>query len=360
VKIEVATTGAYSGSVVLGAKTYKLVGALDTSLANPTASQTLTRPGQAPLAFSFTIYPSAGTLYGTISGGAGWLSFSARQRLANPGTYPGDYTLALAIDGMDEGNQDVPQGFSIGAFKVASTGVVSGVLTLADKTTMTFGGPLETSGNLTVFSLLYSGTGSFAGVFNLQGTVGDLLASEVSWFKDGRPKDRAYKDGFGPLDLDVIGRKYVIPANGIPMGVDSGAGNAMLTFAEGGAPAPASRLDVAALEVKAGNGKAAMIPDPNPGKVRLMTTPGSGGKFAAGTTGTFKGSFELTDTDTSVTPNKNAVRKADFQGVIVDDGYGQVGYGFFLLNKMPTASPKTTLTTSPILSGNVVLEPVTP
>ena len=77
-----------------------------------------------------------------------------------------------------------------------------------------------------------------------------------------------------------------------------------------------------------------------------------------GTSGSFKGSFELTDSDTSVTPNKNLVRKADFQGMIVDDGTEPKGYGFFLLAKMPTASPKTTLATSPKLSGSVLLEKV--
>ena len=91
---------------------------------------------------------------------------------------------------------------------------------------------------------------------------------------------------------------------------------------------------------------------PNAGKVTLSIDKGKVGNFVPGTSGSFKGSFELTDSDTSVTPNKNLVCKADFQGMIVDDGTELKGYGFFLLSKMPTASPKTTLATSPKLSGS--------
>jgi hypothetical protein len=83
-----------------------------------------------------------------------------------------------------------------------------------------------------------------------------------------------------------------------------------------------------------------------------------GKPFVPGTTGSFKGSFELTDSDTSVTPAKNLLRKAEFKGMIVDDGIEQKGYGFFILPKMPTASPRTTLKTAPRLSGSVLLETV--
>ena len=127
------------------------------------------------------------------------------------------------------------------------------------------------------------------------------------------------------------------------------AGNAMLTFAEGGAPDPATRLDVAALEVKEGSPKAAVIVSANPGNVTLTVTPGKGTTFDPGVTGSFKGGFKLTDSGVN--------RSATFNGMIVDDGSGPAGYGFFLLPKLPEAGPPaTTLRTSPILSGNVVLE----
>jgi len=45
--------------------------------------------------------------------------------------------------------------------------------------------------------------------------------------------------------------------------------------------------------------------------------------------------------------------------MIVDDGNGRKGYGFFNLAEMPTASPKTTSSTTQRLSGQVELS-VTP
>jgi hypothetical protein len=48
-------------------------------------------------------------------------------------------------------------------------------------------------------------------------------------------------------------------------------------------------------------------------------------------------------------------RTATFTGMIVDDGSGQKGYGFFNLAEMPTSSPKTTATTTKLLSGSVEL-----
>jgi hypothetical protein len=101
-------------------------------------------------------------------------------------------------------------------------------------------------------------------------------------------------------------------------------------------------------------------PASNPGLVKLTVTPGSGTTFTAGTTGSFSGSFVLKDSDTSLTPNRALTRSATFTGMIVDDGTGQKGYGFFNLAEMPTATPKTTATTTKLLSGQVELRATTP
>jgi hypothetical protein len=46
--------------------------------------------------------------------------------------------------------------------------------------------------------------------------------------------------------------------------------------------------------------------------------------------------------------------------MIVDDGAGRKGYGFFNLAEMPAASPKTTPSTTRILSGQVELSGTAP
>ena len=251
---------------------------------------------------------------------------------------------------------NVPRGHSVGAFKVTTKGAVSGVIRLADGTTaVTLSGVIAEGGDIPVFASLYARLGSLLGTLNL-GAGGSLDASAMSWFKHPQTAARSYPQGFGPLVLDVIGRPYIIPPlNGIAMGLPGGAGNARLVFAEGGAPDPATRLNWSTFEIQKGSPAKILPPAVNPGTVKLAVTPGSGTTFTAGTTGSFTGSFKLTDTDTSVTPNKPLIRTPTFTGMLVDDGAAQRGYGFFNLAVMPAASPKTTPTTTRLLSGTVEL-----
>lgn len=358
VKFQVSSLGAFSGAITLGKnKAVNVAAGLDTSLAAPTASFSIPRAGLPALTGSIVIDPAARLMYGQITDGSDVLPFIARQPLAVLGAIPGSYTFALPLDPLDVGNAALPQGHSTGAFLVAATGTTTGVLLLADNTKVTFGGGIEQGGTLTLFSVLYKGAGSVLGLLSIDAATGDLAASEVSWFKDAIAKELVYGEGFGPLELGAIGRKYAIPAaNKLPLGADAGAGNAAITFAEGGAPSPATRLNTAAIQIEAAK---VTVSNPNPGNVKLTIDAGKTGKaFVPGANGVFKGTFELTDNDSSVTPNKNLVRKVDFQGMIVDDGAKVKGYGFFLLPKTPTASPKTTLATAPKLSGSVQLEAV--
>ena len=357
-RITLTTTsmGGFTGALVLGTQTHRLSGVLAVPLGSttPSANLTIVRRGQASLVLNVTIQSNSGMATGTISDGITTLPFLARQPVTDTAPYLANFTMAMLIDFTQEGDESVPQGHSIGGFKVTSRGV-AGVLKLADNTTVPFSGPLEKNGCLTLYRTLYKNTGSVVGVLNINAGAGSTLsASEVTWLKKRQPeksRDRNYKAGFGPLDLSVIGGPYTIPAAGsLAMGLTANAaGNAMLTFAEGGAPNPATNLDVAALEVKEGSPKAVGIVSANPGSVTLTVTPGKGTAFAPGTTGSFKGGFKLSD------PAGN--RTASFCGMIVDDGSGPQGYGFFQLMKLPEAGPPaTTLRTSPILSGNLLLQ----
>jgi len=58
-----------------------------------------------------------------------------------------------------------------------------------------------------------------------------------------------------------------------------------------------------------------------------------------------------------VTPAKALLRTVTYRGVLVNDGGVPRGLGFFLLPELPSVGPpKTTLTTSRLLSGSVRLE----
>jgi hypothetical protein len=357
VKLQVTSLGTLTGTLALGnAAPLRIAAPLDTSAASPTAHFHIARKGLPALHIELTLDASSMTIFGVVEDGTDSLPFAAVQPLSALGTYPGDYTLALQPQSGDVGVPSVPQGHSVSGLKLAATGAAAGVLLLADNTKVTYSGVLEKDGGITLFSPLYKGAGSVLGMLKIAATSGDVSASEVSWFKSAVAKDLVYGDGFGPLDLSAIGRKYVTPAvAGLPLGATAGAGNAAISFDEGGAPDPATRLNTDTIQIAAAN---VTVTNPNPGKVKLSIDKGKVGKFTPGIRASFKGSFELTDSDTSVTPNKNLVRKADFQGMIVDDGSELKGYGFFLLPQMPTASPRTTLATSPRLSGSVLLETV--
>lgn len=355
--------GAFSGTLVLGTVSHPLKGTLVMlPNADPTGSQTIVRKGKTTMTLNFTLLRASRSLSATLTDGTNPLTITAALPATLFTPYVGNYTFAMKLAAGDLTNDANPKGHSIGAFKVSTKGAVSGVIKLADgSAAVTLSGIVDESGNLPVFTLLYAKTGSLLGALNI-GVGGVLNASSVSWFKHTQAKfTRSYQTSFGPLALETIGRPYAIPPlNGIAMGLTAGAGNARLLFLNGGAPDPATRIDWTAFEIQKGSPAKILLPASNPGLVKLAVTPGSGTTFTAGSTGSFSGSFKLTDSDTSITPNKSLSRSATFTGMIVDDGSGQKGYGFFNLAEMPTASPKTTATTTKLLSGSVELGRTTP
>lgn len=373
--VTVSTVGQITGSLNLGTKTYALKGALDSGplIANPTA--TLLVDQKAPLP-DFRVVGNITTasrlMTGTIEEGtitAGVFTpgvesttFTAWLPTDVPASYTGNYTFAAshAVVGDDK-----PQGYSHGAFKLGTTTTLSGTLRLADNTIVTLSGPLGQGGNFVPFKLLYSNTGSLHGVLNIDTANSNRLnASALGWRKKPQTSGRTFKDGFGPLDLATFGRRYTIPTTGtIALGLTAGAGNAKLNFTDGLAPSPATRLDVSALEIQAGNPSIVLLPalvvappfTGGRGKVTLKVTPGSGTTFTAGTTATATGTFTLVDQDPTVVATKLVTRTVSYYSTIVDDGTDQKAYGFFLLQELPSLVPAYTATTSPYHSGKVVL-----
>lgn len=346
--------GAFSGTLQLGAASYpfreKLVMRPD---ADPTGSVTIPRKNSSALTLNLTLRRSSRSLACTVSDGSRTLDVYAFLPEDEPAVYAGNYTLAL----KPPASGDAPRGHGIGAFKISTKGAISGALRLADGIgVVALSGLLREGGRLPVFTLLYSRQGSLLGDLEI-GSGGVLDASALSWFKHRVDKGRSYPAGFGPLALTTVGRPYVIPPqDGIALGLDAGAGNARLVFTDGGAPSPETRLNWASFEIRPGN-PAKILPPSNPGLVKLSITPGRGTAFTPGSTGAFSGSFKLTDPDTSTPANKPLARSASFRGMIVDDGTGRKGYGFFNLAEMPAAGPpKTTATTTLQLSGAVLLD----
>ncbi|MBV6499935.1 MAG: hypothetical protein CJBNEKGG_02399 [Prosthecobacter sp.] len=375
--LAVTTTklGAFSGTLTLGTARHGFKGELSVlPNADPTGEVTITRKDLPDIDITFTLLRASRRLTGEIKSDGVTLSLDARLPTSSPAAYANGYTFAMKLGAGDIGDDNKPQGHSFGAIKVTSKGAVSGVVRLADNSTpVTLSGTLGQGGRLPVFALLYSRTGSLLGTLEIiGGGAGCLNTSALSWHKPRQTgATRSYKDGFDPLSLDplnpaplslvTLGGVYVIPGkDDIAMGLTPGAGNARLTFREGRAPSPTTRLDWNPFEVLKGSPAKLDPPDTNPGQVKLTLTPGSGTTFTPGVTGAFKGGFKLVDSDTSISPAKDLPRSATFLGMIVDDGGGPAGYGFFNLAEMPADSPKTTPTTTRILSGRVELSDTNP
>lgn len=367
ISITVPVSGVFTGSLAMNKITSSFTGALNTSTADPTAVLLLDRKAPLPdLRLSFTITPGTRSLAGTIENGtltggvfteAGSSTSFAAALPATPAGYVGNYTLAAthAVAGDDK-----PQGYSVGAFKVATNGVVSGVLKMADSSVVTLAGPVGEGGNVVVYALFYGNTGSVHGLLNIDAAENYRLdASVLGWTKKTQTKaTRYFVGGFGPLDFTVLGRRYAIPAGVPALGLAPGPNNAKLTFAEGLAPSPSTRLDVPALEIQTGSPAKVLLPanvtgtatNSSHAKMALSVVPGSGTVFTPGTTGAISGSFTLVDQDLTALPVvKNVTRVTPFTGMIVDDGQEVKAYGWFLLSEMPNSA------TSPYRSGKVVL-----
>jgi hypothetical protein len=379
VTVTTSSAGVFSLQVKLGTQTLRQSGRLAEvtggASVQMSGSAVLARRGRSSLSVSFSYWDQSKAVQGTISDGTVSLPFVARgpQDGAGVPAFVGDYTFAG--DPGASAPVSVPQGFSIGVMKVDSTGNLVGAMRLADDTPVTFGGRLESGGLVTIYSPLYVGTGSLLGVLSIQSAAeGNLRLSEVSWLKkaqSSRSKDRVYRSGFGPLNLEVFGRKVNAaeePLEMLNLTVNV-AGNTSLTFDGGGAPDPATRLNVADVSIPAGPMAPAVMVSSNPANVSLtvvrpVTDGGSAGKAtfkeftvtkgsARQTQGASFGEFSLVDMDSGMTRR----RKAAMYGTIVDDGSGPQLVGYFLLPELPAVgAPASAEALTPIRSGRWMSE----
>jgi DNA-binding beta-propeller fold protein YncE len=359
IKLTTSKLAAFSGTLRLGAKTHTLRGtwtASDTEM--PKATLEIKRSRQTTMTVELGIDTLSRSLSGKVVDGGTEVLISGGGVLTEAGAMAGNHNLALLTPALEEGAASVPQGDGVGGFSVNAKGAVRGALRLADGSSFSMSAPLTEGGYVHVFQGLYRNTGSLFGRLKIAPASGHRLeGSELSWWKALQTaKTRSYPGGFGPLALRVHGGLHVIPAAGRTI---AGMDDAALLFSHGGAPDPMTRLNVSELVFPARHPANAAITVDNPGAVVLTLQPGSGTRFTVGTTGSFAGTFTLKDADLTTASNPLRTRKVNFHGMVVDDGNGPRGYGFFNLPEMPALGPpKTTLSSSSLLSGRVRLNPL--
>ena len=356
----VAPTGAISGQVTLGAAVHKFVGNLNVPLSSaqsPRVDGLLISRGKNapdPVSLSLVLTNNPGFV-GQIAMGPVSQTFSGwRKAWDAPGSASALAGLHNVVMADIESLPGVPRGHGFASIRLLASGVAQYTGVTADGAKWTGSSVLGAQGSMVIHQVLYDKVqpGSLNGTLRTQvgsdaeDPTDNRTSGSLSWQRPALAKPRLYANGFGPLHLEVDGGFYAPTAR--PLGLE-GEGAIDLRFREAGLPAtldPDIRVTVTAA------GK--LVPPvkaDNPAGTTIRLVPASG---------LFSGKFALKDDLPTASPAVMK-RSVSYQGLVVPDADGQSrGYGWFILQQLPTEVPLTTVKTSPFLGGDVRLQRVEP
>jgi len=205
----VASTGAYSAKLRLGAQNYSFSGVFS---AAGMALKTLQQPqGLGPLTVQLELdLTTNGPMTGTISNSSWTADMAADPAIysaANPAPQAGKYTLV--IPGSTNASAQ-PGGNGFGAVAVSPTGnvTVSGILgdgTPFNTTSVVSTNAQSGVGEWPLYVSLYGGKGSILGWLSF--TTNGGIGGQVGWFKLPQATAKLYPEGF-TNSTDVIGSPY--------------------------------------------------------------------------------------------------------------------------------------------------------
>ena len=392
-------TGIFSGKLTLGPLNYSFVTQhLDTSAAGVTTPATVTIVRALPLhnltlalTFHHDTVGDAGNV-GKVDGTVTDVSLPASPvnllawRSSPPPALATVYTAALQIDRTlagtahpNEANIVYPQGDGYGTLAVTTAGIATWSGRMSDGTVTTAGVTMGPHGEVPLHFMMYPGnTGSAHGWVQASGTDPNQLLDTMGtfdWMKITQTVATLnYKSGFPIHNLTVVGAKYIKPttANPLVLGLGqvlSGGINAKLLFSEGGLAALTYAGPPAVTIVGATNAadltnhgafritgtatvNAVNLPNFNLATIALSISAA---------TGAFSGSFILHgDQDPTKATQSLINRTGKFSGVCVTRGGGSPtltkGVGYFLLPELQPHPGGLSVTTSPLLSGQALLE----
>ena len=357
-------TGTYTGKVTLGGDSYPIKDFLGGTVSNGAAGSIVSSTVVIPRAGKSTLYLSfnadvssashalAGTI-GEIPAGtttvinlatvSGWRRLDYASATASLLSRNGYHTLSLEPPTGSTDPTQVPQGTSFVTASVADVGDVVQAGRLADGMALSCTSPMSSTGEVMMFNTLYSLRGSLLGSYVIASGHGVSLGTQgMGWYKMSTT-DRNYKTGFGPLSLIFGSGGLYTPPAGVPvMGLaDSGpfTYNAKAVFTGGALVAPTTFSQTFRI-----TDASATIFDTG-----LAFNPYTVGGKVDKVTGIFSGTFVAPGTPT---------RSGTWYGVITPkkgDPSKKSAYGAFQLPQVPGTG--TTATTSPILSGTLVVQP---
>jgi cyclophilin family peptidyl-prolyl cis-trans isomerase len=386
VDLTILDTGSYTGKLVLGSDSYSLAGVITyfPGQLSPQSQIIVQRKGKSPVALYFVVDEASGNIIGQVTDGLAVSTIKGFRQVWhanwNPsGFFAGNYNVAINLKGAAVGNAAAPQGSGYGTITATTGGTQLSTIKLPDGTSVTSSSIVGPRGQFLIYQMLYKNTGSLLGIsipgleipsFGITnlGTTQKIIrvSGDFRWIKDQQiaAAERSYRAGFGPLEMELIGRTYIpAPANTrvLDLAAAGANGNALLDFTGGGLAQALMNPDVT-LTVPTNN--AVQVTAANPAGVKISVNNGNG---------FYSGSFELVD------PNPAGggalKRKVSFQGVLIpnipltpkDEDRGinadipgslPQAPGYFLLGQLPTAGPPpTTAATAPVMSGKVEILP---
>ena len=381
INVVTTLTGSYTGKLTLGALIYPFTGGSLSAAVGANATSTLvikrSKP-LPPLTLAFSIDKTTGELSGTVTDGviATAVNLGAWKASVPAAKIATTYTTALKLDpalagtATTAGNVIYPQGEGFGTLSITSTGAVTWAGQMADGSIATESTTVGPNGEVPLHFTFFTGTGAAHGWVTATAdsvsapTNGGhaLLDGTLDWNKNVQPSanpTRIYKNGFPLHQLTAIGGEYVKPGAGqfvIGLLDNSGGNNARFVFSEGGLSGPAPIVGaVGAADLNkafriAAATAAVTLPRGtlNPATLTLNVNPKNGA---------FSGGFVLKGDPDPTKPAGTVARSARFFGLLVPRLGVQQGVGWFLLGELPSAGPpKTTPGTSPVLSGQVLIE----
>ena len=360
-RITVASTGTYTGSVSLGTKTYSWSSRVDALAGNASSTTPFTIPRGTllpALTGSLTLDLTTSTLTGSIAEGASSAALSAVRTpwtsTNKPVPATTTYNAALEVPNGLFGDALYPQGHGHTTLTLGTTGTVTWAGKLADATTLTGSTTLGPAGQTSIHAMLYANTGSAQGWSTItldSGTLATgLVDGSLSWFKAPQlaiSTTRSYKGGIPLHSLIVKGARYTKPAIGTQIiGLDplpaatSLINNARLRFTGLPLATPLEQF----FQITATNtAKMPTLLTVNPQSARLTLNA---------VTGTLTGTFAFSDNDPYdvIAPIAKIARPATYSGLLITRHDLTQGIGFFNLAELPDV-PGEKSTVTPIVSG---------
>lgn len=360
--LEFATTatGAISGRLRVGSRTFACSGSLESDVSNPNlVSGTIVarrdRDGDSPLELNFDLDANSDLLTNGVFAHDG-ISFEGWR---NPWSsdhpasdFTGYHTFSLQVSSVSM--KSIPQGHGYGSFAVNST---SGRLTVAGKlpdgTTLTCSTWVGPTGQIALSKLLYRGSqGGIIGQMNLSPAApidSASLTGAINWTRPPAEGSRNYPAGFLAENVFISGGRYIASTGtNIILDLDpSRADNAILNFtiSDGSYVGPPPIPDIR-LSIGARNRVKLPTAAENPRRTRIAISTSRGA---------FSGSFTMVDPN-PLSPTRRISRIGRFYGLISRDSDARLrGHGWFLLPELPLIEGETSANTA-VQSGFVILD----